>query len=121
MAKRRKPRFKSTSIERKVAKWLTNSNIYYKPQFRVGYFSVDFYIPKGNLIIQTDGCYWHFNHCSCNVGKVPTAKQNAQHFRDKSCNGVLLSRGHKVLRLWECDINNDWEGCTQKILKALEG
>jgi len=118
---KRRSKFRATSIERKVAEWLGDNNIYYRTQYRVDHFSVDFFIPSVNLVIQTDGCYWHFNPCDCNVGKMPSGKQQTQLLRDQACNGVLLSRGLKVLRLWECNINNNWEQCAESILKALEG
>ena len=113
-------RRKATSIEKSVNSFLKENNIYFKREYRVGFFNVDFYIPGSNLIIQTDGCYWHFHQCEANQGKSPTDKQLTQINRDRSCNGVMLSKGFKVLRLWECEMNKDWEGCKQKILKALE-
>lgn len=118
---RRKVRRKATGIEKKISKWLKVNGIYYRREYRIGFFNVDFYIPSANLVIQSDGCYWHFNACSCNVGKKPTGKQLAQQARDKACNGVLYSRGFKVLRLKECDILNNWEECERQIRSYLKG
>jgi len=120
MYKRRRSKRKSTSIENAVAKWLTTNKIRYRREFLIGYFHVDFYIKSANLIIQTDGCYWHFNECSCNTNKRPTGDQMAQRLRDKSCNGVLNSLGYNVLRLKECDILKNWEECEKKINSYLK-
>jgi len=118
--KRRFSRRKATSIEKAIGSFLRKNNTYYRREFKIDFFHVDFYIPSSNLVIQTDGCYWHFHQCEENAGKIPTGKQLTQMHRDKACNGVMTSRGYKVLRLWECEIINDWEGCEQKILKSLE-
>jgi len=118
---RRRPRRKATGIEKTISSWLRQKGIYYRREYRIGFFNVDFYIPSANLVIQTDGCYWHFNNCKCNVGKKPTGKQLAQKERDKACNGVLFSKGYKVLRLKECDIINNWTECEKRILSFLKG
>jgi DNA mismatch endonuclease (patch repair protein) len=118
--KKRRYRNKSTDIEKFLAGWLKKNNIYFKKEYRVDYFSVDFYIPSKKAVIQTDGCYWHFNPCRCNKGKTPTSQQVTQMMRDKSCNGVMASRGYKVIRLWECDIKNNWKECEKRLKKSLE-
>lgn len=111
---------KTTDIEKKVGSWLRGQKINFRREYRIDYFSVDFFIPSSKLVIQTDGCYWHYNSCDCNKGRKPTNTQMAQTLRDKACNGVMRARGYKVLRLWGCKILNDWETCEKQIVESLQ-
>ena len=50
----------------------------------------DFFIPSLNLIIETDGDYWHKYPIGRDIDKVRTKE--------------LIEKGFKVLRLWENEI-----------------
>lgn len=113
-------RRKTTDIEKKVGSWLRENGLKFKREFRIDYFPVDFYLPEEKLVIQTDGCYWHFTQCDCNKGKIPSTRQKTQIVKDKSCNGVLFARGLKVVRLPGCQVIKNWDQCEIKILNALK-
>lgn len=48
-----------SSLEVIVAKYLTSLNVEYIEQKQFGFYTVDFFIPKFNLIIECQGDYWH--------------------------------------------------------------
>ena len=86
---------KDTKIEIKIQNFLKQLQI---PFFTHQYMKIehgyqcDFFIPSMNLVIEADGDYWH---------KYPTGRE-IDHIRTSE----LLSKGFKILRLWECEINN---------------
>ncbi len=85
---------KDTSIEVKIQDFLKELKIeffthQYIKEIKHGY-QCDILIPSMNLIIECDGDYWH---------KYPVGN-DIDHIRTSE----LLSKGFKVLRLWECDI-----------------
>lgn len=74
----------------------------------------DFYIPSLNIIIETDGDFWH-----CNPKKYPAPKYNAQFKNievDKIKNDWAKENNVTLLRFWEDDIHNNQE----HILKVLK-
>jgi len=84
---------KDTSIEVKIQNYLKELKIdFFTHQYvdiEHGY-QCDFLIPSMNMIIETDGNYWH---------KYPIGNE-LDHIRTKE----LIEKGFKVLRLWESEI-----------------
>lgn len=83
-----------TSIEVIVASLLTSLGVEYEEQKRIGRYSVDFYIPGKNLVIECDGSYWHSE-------RKPGAKE-----KDARKDAYLTSCGYSILRLPEVEIKN---------------
>jgi len=85
---------KDTSIEVKIQNFLKQLGItFFTHQYMKiehGY-QCDVLIPSMNLVIECDGDYWH---------KYPVGREI-----DDIRTSELLSKGFKVLRLWECEIN----------------
>lgn len=88
----------NTSIERKVEKDLQYYNInYVKQKFLFNEsrnFVVDFYIPSLKLVIECNGDYWH---------SLPDRIQ-----RDKDLKEYVERSGHKIIFIWEHEINDEW-------------
>jgi very-short-patch-repair endonuclease len=78
-----------TSIEKKVRLFLQTLNIPFEQEYKMARYSLDFFIPLLNLVIECDGTYWH---------------RDAK--RDRAKNQYLKRHGFKVLRLSEDDINS---------------
>lgn len=90
---------KETKIEKVVEEHLIANNIRYKKQFyrkckdmKRGFF-FDFYLPDYKLVIECNGSYWH---------NLPSMVE-----RDKLKEKFILSKGKKILWLWEDEINKD--------------
>ena len=85
---------KDTSIEIKIQNYLKELGIpffthQYMKEIEHGY-QCDILIPSLNLVIETDGDYWHKYPIGRNIDKIRTDE--------------LIEKGFKVLRLWECEI-----------------
>ena len=86
---------KDSSIEIKIQNFLKELKIEFFTHQRINIkhsYQCDILIPSMNLVIECDGMYWH---------KYPTGKE-IDHIRTKE----LISKGFKVLRLWEFEIKN---------------
>jgi DNA mismatch endonuclease (patch repair protein) len=96
-----KQKTSGTGIELKMKEILTALNVEYKFQYPIDYYCVDFFIPSKNLIIQTDGCYWH----GCLKHTKDLNNIQKKNIRiDHSCNSFLINRGYKIIRVWECEM-----------------
>ena len=75
---------------------------------------MDIFISSLNLIIETDGDYWHGN-----INKYPKLNkwQLEQREEDSIRTNELQEKGYNVLRLWECDIRKMDLNEFQKTLK----
>jgi very-short-patch-repair endonuclease len=62
----------------------------------------DLYLPKYNILIEVDGCYWHSKN-------VPLSSMNSQQLRrwknDRFKDSLACKHGYKLLRVWEDEIN----------------
>ncbi len=84
---------RDSSIEVKIQEYLKLLGVdFFTHQYmkiKHGYLC-DFFIPSLNLIIETDGDYWHKYPVGRDIDKVRTKE--------------LIEKGFKVLRLWENEI-----------------
>lgn len=89
-----------SSLERLVYAWLTEDNIPYRREVKVGRCHVDIVLGK-KLAIELAGCYWHFCHiCFPNT----TKKMQMKRFRDIKRYNFLRKRGFTVVVLWEHEL-----------------
>jgi G:T-mismatch repair DNA endonuclease (very short patch repair protein) len=78
----------------------------------------DFYLPEYNILIETDGDFWH-----CHPIKFPQAQYSTQQkniIRDQEKNKWAEENGYKLLRFWEDDINNNIKQVKQILLENLK-
>ena len=90
-----------TNIEQFIENLLIENGIEYVFQYPIrckfGYIT-DFFLPQYNLIIECDGEAWHKDK-----------------IRDNHKTFYLIGRGYKILRLTGNEIENDIDGCLDKI------
>jgi very-short-patch-repair endonuclease len=94
-------------LEQKVANELKKNGVDYTFQFFINDGEVcksyDFKIKDKPVIIEVDGDFWHGNPDVKNhFDKVGDVKEN-----DLLKEEMAKTRGYKVIRLWESDINKD--------------
>jgi DNA mismatch endonuclease, patch repair protein len=86
----------------RIRGWRRSSKLFGKP---------DFIFPKSHIALFADGCFWHGHNC-----RGLTPKENALYWaakiarnrkRDRLVTKTLRSKGWKVIRIWECQINRD--------------
>lgn len=94
--------FKNTDIEKKIAKELTERGIIYKQNEPIqNIANVDFFIPKGNIIIECDGDFWH---------KLPGIPE-----KDATKTHKLTELGYQVFRFWGSEIHQSPKMCVDKV------
>lgn len=92
-----------TGIEIAIRNELARLRIQFIPEYRVGRYSIDVFIPSANLAIECDGAYWH--------------RDKSEH--DKKRDEYLYSKGIATLRLAEHDIRENLDACVAQILKQI--
>lgn len=106
---------KVTKPEQIVAHILSSLGIEYETQYAIGYYTVDFFVPGANLVIQADGDFWHANPKNYPTPETLSEVQTKQQRKDKACNTFLRNKGFKLLRIWENDLYKQPEYCAQLI------
>ena len=102
-------RNKSTEIklihffkENAIKGWRRNYKLFGNP---------DFVFPKLKTAIFTDGCFWHGHNCRNTKPKDNkeywSAKINRNKLRDIDVTRHLEKNGWSVIRLWECELQNN--------------
>ena len=95
-----------TLPERLTEAWLKANNISYEKQYRVSNITVaDFFVPP-NILLYTDGDFWH------------SEKRNKG--RDLRQNAELIAKGFVVRRISETSINAGVPPFTPEEVKALQ-
>lgn len=79
--------------------------------------------PK-RLLVFVNGCFWHVHGCKNSTfphtnSAFWKAKLMTNKKRDKKTYLTLKKLGWKVLVIWECEIEKDLKGSTNKIVKYL--
>jgi DNA mismatch endonuclease (patch repair protein) len=93
-----------TGIELEMKAILDKLGLLYNYQHPFDYYCVDFYLPSYNLVLFTDGCYWHGHTCVANSKGLDERQRNRIRL-DHSCDSYLVNRGYRVLRFWECELS----------------
>lgn len=92
-----------TGIELKIEKALLEANLKFNEQYPLEEITVvDFYLPQYRIVIYCDGDYWHQGEWAKNHNVI--RKDNWQ-------TKVLESKGYKVFRFSETEINKSPEEC----------
>lgn len=90
MATRRKQKTSNTNIEKAIKYVLETNQIRYLPQYKIGPYSADFYLPDYKLVVECDGDYWH------------TKPRIIRHGIRRDA--FIRSKGYKIVHLLGSDI-----------------
>lgn len=95
----------------------------YRKNRRVHGARPDFSFSKAGLGVFVDGCFWHGCpiHYSAPAGNAEfwLEKVCENRVRDERDNESLLTAGWRVLRFWECDINDRLHEVVDAIIESL--
>lgn len=109
---------KMTAPEKALNKILKELKVKFEPQKIVGPKIYDFYIPHINLLIEVDGDYWHANpEMYLESDHNSIQKRNVKN--DKFKDTLALGRGFDLIRIWENDLKNDYEGVKNQLKEKI--
>ena len=115
---------KDTSPELLVRKALWERGLRYRKHYSNLPGKPDIAFPGSKLAIFIHGCFWHRHNCKRSF----SPKSNSAFWRSKfdktiqrdECNeSLIISKGWKVLTLWECEINENLDECLNKVFCCL--
>ena len=118
-------RGKDTKIEVKVRQYLFSQGFRYRKNVTDMPGKPDIVLPRYRTVIFIHGCYWH-RHEGCKNCSIPGTNQEfwLQKFQKNVENDLkhktqLETAGWKVLILWECQIEKDFDSLMEKLVKEL--
>ena len=116
---------KDTTVEVRVRKYLFAQGFRFRVNDKRYEGRPDIVLPKYKTIIFIHGCFWHA-HSNCKVSHIP--KSNSSYWivklqknveRDIKHKQALESQGWRVITLWECEINKDFENTMNRLTNIL--
>jgi len=103
-----------SKLEKEFKTILDTLQIKYNQQYPVKYYCYDFNIQDTNILIETDGDWWH---CNTNKGFEPIHESQIHTVsHDKVKNEWAEKNGYTLSRFWEDDIMNNRDLVIQKLL-----
>jgi len=108
----------NTSIQIIVDSLLDELNIQSINEKGFKYFAIDNYLDEFNLAIECMGTFWHSDSRKYNV--INYGMQKDRIYRDKSKHTYIKNNhGIEILYLWEKDINDNPEMCSELIKQYI--
>lgn len=97
---------KATNIENQLRYALLRKGINFIEQADIGPWSIDFFLPDHNVVIEADGEFWHNNMKT--------------RMKDRRKDSWLMAKGYKVFHFEGKQITDDANGCVEKVIKSLQ-
>ncbi|WP_039230751.1 hypothetical protein [Clostridium haemolyticum] len=104
----------NSSIQIKINNILEELSENYINEYPIGYYALDNYLLKHNLLIEVMGTYWHCDNRYYNNIKYKMQRKRIANDKTKH-NYIVNNHGIEILYLWESDINNNLALCKQLI------
>jgi G:T-mismatch repair DNA endonuclease (very short patch repair protein) len=108
----------NTWIELEIEQYLKDNGIDYIPQHRVGRFTVDFFIPEKNVVIEANGDFWHANPEIYGEGPLYKIQSQAVE-KDKRKLARLDADGYNVIVVWENDLKTIKDETLREIVEFI--
>ena len=119
-------RSKNTKIEVKVRKYLFSQGYRFRINDKRYAGHPDIVLPKYKTIVFIHGCFWH-NHLNCKIAHIPKSntnfwveKINRNVANDKKHVDALEAEGWKVITLWECEIDRDFDNTMLRLIREIQ-
>lgn len=120
-----KIRGKDTKIEIKVRHYLFSKGFRYRKNVKDMPGKPDIVLPRYKTVIFVHGCYWH-RHEGCKNCTTPSTNQDfwLKKFNKTVQNDLkqriqLENAGWKVLILWECQIEKNFDALMEELTNEL--
>lgn len=118
-------RHANTKPELLIRRYLYSQGYRYKIKNSL-YGKPDIIFKNKKIAVFVNGCFWH-KHKNCKLSYAPktntvfwTNKLSGNVKRDTKVDETLNNQGWTVIRVWECDIETDFNKAVKKILKRLQ-
>jgi DNA mismatch endonuclease (patch repair protein) len=115
---------KNTKLETKVSKELWREGYRFRKNVKSLFGKPDLAIKKYKIVVFIDSCFWHGCELHCRMPKSNedywVSKIDRNKKRDKEVTNYYQNRGWSIVRLWEHQLRNDFEGCMRLITKSLQ-
>lgn len=116
-------RSKETKIEIKVANALWKRGVRFRKNVKDLIGKPDIAIKKYRIAIFIDSCFWH----GCELhGHIPKSNElywlkkiSRNKERDQQVTSYYLESGWNIMRIWEHELKEDFEGTVQKITNLI--
>jgi very-short-patch-repair endonuclease len=89
-----------SGLEEKAYRVLDEWGVQYMPQYRIGQYVVDAYLPQRKLVVELMGCFWH-GCFLCGYGDA------AKLAHDRRRAERLQAQGYQVIEVWEHEVKRD--------------
>lgn len=116
---------KDTSIEVKVRKYLFSKGFRYRKNVQSLPGKPDIYLPKYQIAIFVNGCFWH-HHFNCKLAYIPKTRTDYwenkfnRNIENDLLNQRLLSQKDiKVITVWECEIKECFEYRMKELITEI--
>jgi very-short-patch-repair endonuclease len=112
--RRRQVKAERSTLEKKVEGWLTEQGIPFQSQYPISLCHTDIYFPLTKTAVELNGCFWH----CCGDCYPDGGEHKRQRVKDMRRYKVFWNQGHKVLVIWEHEVNQNFEDVKRKLLHA---
>lgn len=118
---------KDTKPEMAVRKYLFSKGFRFRKNDKRYPGKPDIVLPKYHTVIFIHGCFWH-RHAGCKEATMPKTRTEfwENKFRQNVDNDAkhklqLEEMGFKVITIWECEIEKDFDTTMEKLVLELKG
>ena len=114
-----------TSIEIKVRRYLFSQGFRFRKNDSRYPGKPDIVLPKYHTVVFIHGCFWH-RHLNCKFATSP--KTNVEYWNSKFQKNIendalhikqLQELGWRVIVLWECEINRDFNQLMEQLVRSI--
>lgn len=118
---------KDTKPEIAVRKYLFREGFRFRKNDKRYPGKPDIVLPKYHTVIFIHGCFWH-HHAGCKQATMPKTRTEfwEKKFAQNTDNDTRHKRqleemGFRVITIWECEIEKDFDGTMEKLIFDLKG
>ena len=101
-----------------INNFLKENQINFINEYAVGNYSLDIFLPKYNMGIEIMGKFWHKDIRVFPDSTEYSVHKNCAEHDAQRCR-YIISKGIKILYLWELDIIKNLKMCEQLVFKCL--
>lgn len=117
-------RQKNTKPELMVFRELRKRGVYFQKHYKRVVGTPDIALPSKKVAVFIDGDFWHGFRYPLWKNRLPSEfwkkKIERNRTRDKKTFSILRAKGWKTLRVWEHQLDNDFDKVMGKIISLLK-